>query len=81
MDLYCRKMLTNKNLKYAHSPSNDYVNIIAQNIHTFHTRKFPKNSHSRVITLQPNANNNLFTVVVCAKHVVNQPSKRTRASK
>ena len=81
MDLYDRKMVTNTNLKYAYSSLNYYIIIMVQNFFKcFNSNISKKNSHSRGIKCQPNANNNREVVVVCARHVVKRPSKRIRAS-
>ena len=81
MDLYDRKMVTNTNLKYADSLLNYYVIIMVTNLKKILNSKISKqNSDSRSIKCQPKANNNRFAVVVCARHVVQRPSKRMPAS-
>ena len=43
--------------------------------------KNPKiKSHSRDIKCQPKANHNREAIVVCARHVVKRPSKRSELS-
>ena len=78
MDLYERKMVTNTNLKYAYSSLNYYVILMVQNFpKILNSKIFQKNSHSRGMKCKPKANNNREAVVVCARHVVKRPSKRS----
>ena len=77
MYLYDLKIVTNTNLKYAGSSLNNYVIIIVQNLKKFKLENFQKKSHSRGMKCQPKANNNREAVVVCTRHVVKQPSKRS----
>ena len=81
MDLYVRKMVAKTNFKYADSSLNYYVIIMVQNFKKILNSKISKKiRNSRGMKCQPKANNNRQVVVVCAKHVVKQPSKRMRAS-
>ena len=71
MDLYDRNRLGTPNLKYANSSSNYYAIMIVQNL-----KKVLKLKISNFFLIHE-ANNNREAVVVCAKHVVKQPSKRS----
>ena len=77
MYLYDRNMMATPNYKYANSSSNYYVIMILQRKIKFQNRKFPIFSHFRGTKCRFEANNNRFAVVVCARHVVKRPSKRS----
>ena len=65
-------MATNTNLKCENSSSNYYVIMIVQNL-----KKKLKNSHSRDSKCRVEANDNGEAIVVCARHVVKRPRKRS----
>ena len=78
MDLYDRNRLATPNLKYADSSTNYYVIMMVQNLEKkLKLKNFEFFSHSRGIKCRPKANNNREAVVVCARHVVKRPSKRS----
>ena len=78
MDLYNRKMATNTNLKYADSSLNYYVIIMVQNLkNKLKNRKFANFFAFRRHEVRVKANKNREAVVVCARHVVKRPSKRS----
>ena len=70
-------MTTNTNLKYASSSSNYYVIMMVQNLKKNYKSKIYDFLHLRGTMCRVKANNNGFAVVVCARHVVKRPSKRT----
>ena len=65
-------MSTNTNLKYAYPSLNDYV-MILQNLKIIKISKI--SIFSRGTKCRVEANNNREAVVVCARHVVELPSK------
>ena len=77
MYLYDTNSLATPNLKYANSSSNYYVIMMVQNLKKVLKSKF-SNSFSFLRHEVPfKANNNREAVVVCARHVVKRPSKRS----
>ena len=77
MYLYDRNMVANTNLKYASSSSNYYVIMMVQNMKKLKIRNSQLFSHSRGTKCRFEANNNRDAFVVCARHVVKRPSKRS----
>ena len=70
-------MVTNTNLKYADSSSNYYVIMIVQNLKKNSKSKISNFFAFRATKCRVKANNNREAVVVCARHVVKRPSKRS----
>ena len=77
MDFYNKKMATNTNLKYAASSLNYYVIMMVNFKKKLKIENFQKNSHFRGTKCCVEANNNREAVVVCARHVVKRPIKRS----
>ena len=78
MYLYATNRLATPNLKYANSSSNYYIIMMVQNLKkNLKTRKFPIFLAFPRDKCRPKANNNREAVVVCVRHVVKRPSKRS----
>ena len=76
MYLYDRNMVVTPNLKYADSASNYYIIMKLLNLKKIKKSKI-SDSYSRGTKCPVEANNNREAVVVCARHVVKRPSKRS----
>ena len=69
----------NTNIKYANSSMNYYVITIVQNLekNQLQNRQFPIFFAYPSRKYRVEANNNRKAVVICARHVVKRPSKRS----
>ena len=77
MYLYANNRVTTPNLKYANSSSNYCVIVMLQNLKKVLKSKIFKFFSFLRQEVPFKASNNREAVVVCAKHVVKRPSKRS----
>ena len=70
-------MVATRNLKYANSSQNYYVIMMAQKILKFQNRKFPIFFAFQGMKFRVKVHNTRFAVVVCVRHIVKRPSKRS----
>ena len=77
MYLYANNRVTTPNLKYADSSTNYCVIMMLQNLEKVLKSKIFKFFSFLRHEVPFKANNNREAVVVCARHVVKRPSKRS----